>query len=475
MIVVVGVSHRAAPIEVRERLALSKSAIESLLRELTQTLPVREAMLLSTCNRVEVIAAGDSGNQATLERVAMVCAERLSRQAPEAADYVYRHVGADAVRHLFRVAASLDSMVLGEPQILGQLKQAFEAACKVGTVGSALHRAVPRALRAAKRVRTETSIGSGQVSVPSVAVDLARQIFGEFAGRTALLVGSGDMGQAVARLLGGHGAAIQVLGRNLDTVQALADSVGAEPRTVADLKASLTEADVVITSTSAPVHVVTREVVASVRKSRRGRNLFFIDLAVPRDVDPGVEELDGVFLYNIDDFSKIVAESLATRQREREAAELIIRGAAEGYERWAEAEQVTPVIKALRTRFSQVMYAELERSLRGRLKELGEVEREALGKMIDASLNKMLHEPSRLLRALASERSNHAEGFVESAVETLTTLFALEVEPEQLPPADSSEAAEADARDHVAEDVGQESGRPAIGASQEDAQSSTSR
>ena len=200
------------------------------------------------------------------------------------------------------------------------------------------------------------------------------------------------MGQTVARLLKRAGAAIQVQGRNAAPVEQVAREVGAQPRSLMDLKASLVEADVVVTSTSAPHALVTKDMVASVRRSRRGRSLFFIDLAVPRDVDPKVGELDGVFLYNVDDFSQIVAESLASRQRERDAAESIVLSAAEGYERWAEAEQVTPVIKALRGRFAQVMHAELERSLRGRLKELGKDERAALEKMIDASINKILHE-----------------------------------------------------------------------------------
>ena len=430
MIVVVGVSHQAAPIEVRERLALSKQATAPFLKGLIGGSVVREAMVLSTCNRVELIAAGANGAKECLESVSAACATELVARAPEAQSYVYRYEGAVAVRHLFRVAASLDSMVLGEPQILGQLKQAFDAACKVGTVGSALHRAIPRALRAAKRVRTETTIGSGQVSVPSVAVDLATQIFGDLSGKTALLVGSGDMGQTVARLLAGAGAAIQVLGRNATTVAEVARVVGGLPRSLADLKSSLVEADVVVTSTSAPNAVVTKDLVASVRRSRRGRSLFFIDLAVPRDVDPKVGELDGVFLYNIDDLSQIVAESLASRQRERDAAEVIIADAAEGYERWAEAEQVTPVIKALRSRFSQVMHAELDRSLRGRLKDLGPVEREGLEKMIDASINKILHEPSSALRSLAGDRARDAD-FVESAVEVLTALFSLEVVPDQ--------------------------------------------
>jgi glutamyl-tRNA reductase len=281
------------------------------------------------------------------------------------------------------------------------------------------------------------------------------------------------MGQTVARLLGGHGTAVQVMGRNAAKAQQVASEVGGLSRTLADLTASLSEADVVVTSTSAPHYVVTKELVSGVRRSRRGRSLFFIDLAVPRDVDPRVAELDGIFLYNIDDFSRIVAESLASREREYEAAEGIITRAAAGYERWAEGEHVTPVIKALRSRFSEVMHAELQRSLRGRLKDLEPQERDAIKKMLEAALNKMLHEPSSALRAIASDRARDAEGSVDAAVELLTSLFSLELSPSSTasePPAQAGlQSPESE------ETVGPESGSHQRGISQEDAASSSSR
>lgn len=462
MIVVVGLSHQAAPIEVREELAFSTERAAEFAKDLVMRVPVREAMVLSTCNRVEVIAAAESADEQLLAEVASVCAHQLESRATQASRYLYRHSGQAAVRHLFRVAASLDSMVVGEPQILGQLKQAFDAACRAGTVGSILHKAVPRALRTAKQVRSETQIGSGQVSVPSVAVDLARQVFGELSGKTALLIGSGEMGQTVARLLAGHGAALQVLGRNPAAVASIAREVGGQPRAFSDLTASLVEADVVVASTSAPHFVVTKEIVSSIRRSRRGRSLFFIDLAVPRDIDPLIDALDGTFVYNIDNFSRVVAESLANRQREREAAERIVARAAEGYERWAEAEQVTPVIKALRARFSQVLQTELERSLRGRLKGLGSAERQALQKMVEASVNKMLHEPSSTLRALAGDKNRDSEGWVESALDVLTTLFSLELSVSDEPPKSEPE-------------IGRESGPHPTSSSQEDAATTGSR
>jgi glutamyl-tRNA reductase len=335
---------------------------------------------------------------------------------------------------LFRVASSLDSLVLGEPQILGQVKAGFDLGRAAGSIGSTLHRSVPRALRAAKRVRSETAIGSGQVSVPSVAVDLTRQIFGELRGRGVLLVGSGEMAEAVARLLRGAGARLFVLGRNRERVEQLASEVGGEPRLGPDLTATLVEADVVITSTSAPGFVIDREQVVLARKKRRGRDQTYIDLAVPRDVEPSVNGIDGVFLYNIDDFSKIVAESLAQRGREAELAQRIIDEETHDYERWAEAEQATPTIVRLHEKLRQVLRFELERSMKGRLKHLSNADRQALELMLEAVENRLLHVPTMRLRLAAAEPETSELSLRDLSL-ALTELFDLSA------PSESAEAA----------------------------------
>lgn len=422
MIVVVGLSHRTAPIEVRERIALDRVKIQAFLSELVQTPSVGEAFIVSTCNRVEVVAAARSG--AALEAVADACVQALNREAPGIAAHLYRRVGGEAVRHLFRVASSLDSLVLGEPQILGQVKDGFDLARAAGSVGSMLHRSVPRALRAAKRVRSETAIGSGQVSVPSVAVDLTRQIFGELRGRGVLLVGSGEMAEAVARLLRGAGSRLFVLGRNRERVEQLSREVDGEPRSWSDLTATLVEADVVITSTSAPGFVIDREQVVAARKKRRGREQTYIDLAVPRDVEPSVNGVDGVFLYNIDDFSKIVAESLAHRGREAELAQRIIEEETRDYERWADAEQATPTIVRLRQKVREVLRFELERSMKGRLKHLSSADRQALELMLEATENRLLHVPTMRLRLAAAEPDS-AELSLDELSLALDELFDL--------------------------------------------------
>jgi len=423
VIVVVGLSHHTAPIGVREAIALPTEAVPVLLRELCDTGVVGEALIVSTCNRVELVAAGRSID-ADLARVADTCVAALCERAPKIREHLYRHAGGAAVRHLFRVAASLDSLVLGEPQILGQLKQAYDVAREQRALGPILNRTVPRAIRVAKRVRTETSIGAGQVSVPSVAVDLARQIFGEFTGRFVALVGSGEMAETAAKLLRGAGARLVVVGRNLARAEEVARAVDGEGRPWTELGATLSEADVVITSTSAKGYVIDYETVAAARKKRRGQSQFLIDLAVPRDIDPRVEKLDGVYLYNVDDLTAQVKESLSARSREAERAEAIVVSEALGYDRWADAEQATPTIVALRGRIRAALDVELSRSLKGRLKHLGQEDRGALLKMVEASVNRVLHGPTLRLRQAASVRAAEALS-LEQLAAALGELFEL--------------------------------------------------
>ncbi len=444
MIVVAGLSHKTAPIAVREKLALGRDQIPELLARALEMPAIGEAMLISTCNRVELVTAGKRNVDGDLAAVARDSVELLARYAPAVADHLYVHTSGAAVRHLFQVASSLDSLVLGEPQILGQVKDAFEVARKAGTVGGALHRTVPRAIRAAKRVRTETAIGAGQVSVPSVAVDLSKQIFGELRKRTVLLIGSGEMAETVAKLLQQAGAKLIVLGRNAARVAELARAVSGEPRSLAELGSALIEADVVITSTSSTDPVVGWELVHGTRRKRRGRSLFFIDLAVPRDVDPRVEQVEGVFLYNIDDFSRVVAETHSTRRREAERAEQIVEAEAEGYDRWLEAARMTPTLVALRNRFRATLEAELDRSMRSKLKHLSVEDRAALEKMLDAALNKLLHEPSARLREIAGDREYEAFR-ADQLSDALRELFALDQEPDDSESEpDGSELAELD-------------------------------
>jgi len=423
VITVVGLSHKSAPIVVREQYALPKERVPDFLLDLVGRPEVGEALIVSTCNRVEIVAAARAGSD--LGRVASACRGALTSLSPRApADGIYALSGGDAVRHLFGVASSLDSLVLGEPQILGQVKEAYETARRAGTVGATLHRALSRAIHTAKLVRSQTAVGSGQVSVPTVAADLARRIFGDLVGHTVLLMGSGEMAETVARLLAASGARLLVVGRSLDKVKALAEAVGGEAHSSSELGTVLEHADVVISSTSAPGFVIERDAVARARRARRGRSQFYIDLAVPRDVDPAIEKLDGTYLYNIDDFSRIVSESLASRWREAERAQAIIDGEAKGFDRWADGEQATPTIVALRERIRGALRVELDRSLGGRLRHLGGPDRAALETMLEASVNRLLHLPTTRLRRAASLESLDAPSFPELTA-ALTSLFAL--------------------------------------------------
>jgi glutamyl-tRNA reductase len=423
VIVVVGLSHHTAPIEVREQIALSKEAAEQVLKALLGAPGVAEAMVVSTCNRVEVVAVANDENGQALIRVAEGL---LIDRAPGIAPHLYRHQGSDATRHLFRVAASLDSLVLGEPQILGQVKDALRVGRSAGSVGTTLNRVVTHAIRTAKRVRTETTLGSGQVSVPSVAIDLAQRIFDPLEGHTVVLIGSGEMGEAVARLLAQAGSRLLVVGRNEARVTELATKMGGIPRHLNELEQTLIEADVVVTTTSAPGFVISKEMVTAAQKKRWGRSLFLIDLAVPRDVEPSVAKLENVFLYNVDDFAQIVGETATQRNREAVSAQAIIEAEVTRFERAVSAEQVTPTVVALRSTFRAVLDAELDRSLRGRLKHLPSEDREALGKMFEAVLNKLFHRPTRRLRQLAADSTSAAE--LEGYVEALEDLFSLSKE-----------------------------------------------
>jgi glutamyl-tRNA reductase len=423
MIAVVGLSHKTASIEVREKLALSSELGERLLAQLVHQEAIVEALVVSTCNRVEIVAMGKAGDATELDAVARAARGVIAEYAPGIEQHLYTLTGEHAVHHVFRVASSLDSLVMGEPQILGQVKSAYETARRLGTVGGGLNRVVSHALRAAKRVRTETTLGAGQVSVPSVAVDLARQIFGDLKGHRALLIGSGQMGEAAAKLLTAAGVSLGVVGRNRDRVCELARQMGGEPYTFEELEEQLATVDVIVTATSSPTYVLQRAQIDRVKKRRRGRSLFLIDLAVPRDVDPRVDELESVFLYNVDDLSKIVADTFSSRQREAETAEAMVLAETKNFGRALHAEQATPTIVALRQQLGNVLQTELERSLRGRLKHLEAEDREALERMLESALNKMLHPATRHLRSLAIDSEAQVE--LDECVASLRDLFAL--------------------------------------------------
>jgi glutamyl-tRNA reductase len=430
MILVVGLSHRTAPVEVRERLSAGAEALPVVLSRLASRSELDEVMFLSTCNRVEVVALArddrvDPGLRAIREELA-----RHGGLAHDAdlAPYLYDKRGDDAVSHVFRVAASLDSMVLGEPQILGQVKDAYEAAVAAGALKGMLGRCVSRAFAVAKRVRSETAIGTGSVSISSVAVDLARRIFGDLSARVVLLLGAGEMAEAAARSLGKGARALRICNRSFERAAVLAGDMHASAAPWEQLEAEMASADVVVASTASRVAVVTRDMVKRAMKARRGRTLFFVDIAVPRNVEPAVHGIDNVYVYNVDDLEKEVARGLEARHAEQESAERIVGEEVQQFLSWHRGLSVQPTVVAMRAKARAVLLAELERSLAGRLKHLSEADRAALTQMMDSAVGKLLHAPTTKLKARAAEADDAGE--LAAAMQFLFDLQVIAVEKE---------------------------------------------
>lgn len=393
-IVIVGLNHQSAPIEIRESVAFENSYVREALGRLRGYPSIQEGVILSTCNRVEVVASVLDSGAACNEIKSFLTQQRAHRSVGNLDDHVYTYLGADAIRHLFRVAASLDSMVVGEPQILGQLKDYYDVAQQAGTVGTILHRLFHRSFSVAKRVRTETGIASGSVSVSSVAVDLARRIFDRFDDKTVMLIGAGKMGDLMARHLQRHGVqSLMVTNRTFERALELAGRIHGSPILFEDFPRYLKMADLVIGCASAAEIVVDAETVEKVLRERKQRAMFFIDIGDRRNFDPRINELDNVYLYNIDDLKGVAEENLSERSSEAAKAEAIISEEVQNFGRWINGLVQVPTIAALRQRFEDIRRREMEKSLKGSLRELSEQQKQALEDMTAAMVNKMLHGP----------------------------------------------------------------------------------
>jgi len=425
MILVVGLSHRTAPVEVRERLSAGAEALPVVLSRLASRSELREVMFLSTCNRVEVVALASEGRADDALRA--IREELASHgglaQEADLVPYLYDRRGEAAVTHVFRVAASLESMVLGEPQILGQVKEAYDAAVAAGALKGMLGRCVSRAFSVAKKVRSETAIGAGTVSISSVAVDLARRIFGDLSQHAVLLLGAGEMAEAAARSLGKGAKELRICNRSFDRAAALAGAMHASAVPWEQLETELVQADVVVTSTGSRTPIVTHAMVKRAMKARKGRSLFFVDIAVPRNVEPEAHGIDNVFVYDVDDLEQHVAKGLQARHAELDAAQAIVMQEVSQFLAWTRGLEVQPTVVALRARTHAVLFAELERSLGGRLKHLGEAERAALAQMLESATNKLLHAPSTKLRSKAE--SEEEGGDARELAGALKYLFDL--------------------------------------------------
>jgi glutamyl-tRNA reductase len=422
-IVIVGLNHRSAPIEVRESVAFENSYVRAALGRLHGYSSVREGVILSTCNRVEVVAAGSDSESAFSDITKFLFEQKAHRNSAPLDDHIYTYRGADAVRHLFRVAASLDSMVVGEPQILGQLKQYYDTAQQAGTVGAVLHRLFHRSFSVAKRVRTETGIGSGAVSVSSVAVDLAKRIFDRFDDKTVMLIGAGKIGALMAHHLVSQGVgSLMVTNRTFERAVLLAERIQGSPIRFEDFPRYLTFADVVIGCTGAAEVLVAAATVEKVLRERKQKAMLFIDIGDRRNFDPQINDLDNVYLYNIDDLKSVAEENLQGRSNEAKKAEEMVRVEAETFVRWMESLEQVPTITAFRQRFEDIRRKELEKSLAGNLKNLSEAQRAALEDMTTAMINKLLHTPISQLKRNRGDEDEDSSLYVAA----LKKLFDLE-------------------------------------------------
>jgi glutamyl-tRNA reductase len=405
-VVLVGISHHQAPVELRERAALDPKGAADLAHQLAGE--QSEVVCLSTCNRTELYLADESVEEA--ERKAEAALLALEADLGPA---LYRLRDEAAALHLFRVAAGLDSMVPGEGEILGQVRGAHE----LGATGPILDRLFRQALHAGKKARAQTAIGESPASVSSAAAVLAEQVFGDLHDRKILVIGAGKVGELAVRNLASRGATIAfVANRSVDRAADLAERFGGEPLSLEQVDEELERADVVLSSTGAPGWILTRDRVERALPPRKGRPLFLIDLAVPRDLDPGIHELDGCYLYDIDDLQAVVAETLAGRRREAARAEGIVAEEAERFRTWQASLDVVPAIASLRARAEEIRSAELRRA------KLTDEERRAAESVTTAVLNKLLHLPTIRMKQAAAA----ADGVIYA--DAVRHLFGLEDE-----------------------------------------------
>ena len=419
-ILLVGVNHKSAPIDVRERLAFTDDACNAGLRELVDGEVIREGLIVSTCNRVEVLTESVSSKlNDTTQRVIQFLSRDEFLPSSFFENHLYKHTDDMAVRHLFRVTSSLDSMVVGEPQVLGQMRRAYSIAVDAGTAGRVLNRLVPSAFRVAKRVRTETGIGASAVSISYMAVELGKKIFGSLKGQTALLVGAGEMAELSARhLLNAGISQVLLANRTEESAQRLATELGGEPVSFDRISDHLVDADVVICSTAADHFVITEEMVRRALAKRRNRPAFFIDISVPRNIDPAIGDIPNVFVFDVDDLESVISSNIREREREAERAELIVESEIMQFQSSLRALDAGPTIGALRETLQAIARQEMTRQ-RSRLGQLTAEQERAIEALLLSTVNKISHP------VLTQMRSSFDESDPET-VQAWRDIFGLE-------------------------------------------------
>jgi glutamyl-tRNA reductase len=413
----IGVNHNSAPLEVRERLAIPEKRLPDTCRDLTAFPGIEEGMVISTCNRVEIVTHTQNGH-ADLRGFLHT---HFALKPEELDAHLYEFREKDAVRHVFRVAASLDSMVVGEAQILGQVKEAYATARAIGAVRGQLDQLLTRAFAVAKRVRTETAVGSSSVSIASVAVELAKKIFGTLQGKNVFIIGAGKMSELAARHLIAHGCeSIFVSNRTYDRAVGLAHKFNGQAIRFDDLYDQCDRADIVITSTGSPQAIFRREHGEQFLSRRKNRPMFFIDIAVPRDVSEDMAKLDGIFAYNIDDLQQAVQSHVADRRKEAEKAEAIIASEVEKFEARISTLDVVPTIVSLQDHLETIRQAEIDR-VRGRMGQLTPEQEMAVEALTRGIINKVMHTPVTTLKSAAKESE------ATTIVDVVRRLFNLQV------------------------------------------------
>lgn len=406
-ICLVGLSHKTAPVEIREKIAFSSpQKLEEGLLLLKKIPSVKEVVILSTCNRVEIYLVSNSDSDWKENIISFFCSyQGLKRE--DFVSHLYFKEGLEAIRHIFRVASGLDSMVLGEPQITGQMKEAYGIASGKNTTGFYMNKLMHTAFSTAKRVRTETKIGSFAVSISFAAVELAKKIFETLEGKKAMLIGAGEMAELAAKHLISNGISqIIVANRTYERACMLADEFNGIACNFDEFPDRLKDVDIVISSTGAPNFIITPEKIKDAIKARRNKPMFLIDIAVPRDIDPKVNELDNCYLYDIDDLQNVVDENLKERQKEALKAEEIVAQEVNLFESWLKSLGVKPLIVDMRKHFEKIKNEEFELAKK-KLAHLSERDLKIIDAMLNAIINKALHRPTTFLKDLANSETNY--------------------------------------------------------------------
>ncbi len=393
-IVLCGVNHKTAPVEIREKIAFQENILRDALTQLKSNENINECLILSTCNRVEIYVVSQLQPEKIKDEIIKFISEFHKISPAKFVEHLYFYVNYEAIRHIFRVGSSLDSLVVGEPQIIGQLKDAYRFAVDTKTTGTILNKLLHRAFFVAKKVRTETEIANSAVSISFAAVELAKKIFESLDYKKILLIGAGEMCELAAKHLISNGAnEIYVTNRTFERAVELAEEFKGSAVNFENRYIVMEKVDIIISSTGAPHFVVEYDEVKKISKNRKYKPLFMIDIAVPRDIDPKVNEIEGVYLYDIDDLKDIVERNILARKNEAEKAEIIVAQEAQKFLKWLESLDITPLIVEFREKFEKIAEEEKNKYFK-RLNGIGDKEKEIINQMVNVIVHRILHEPS---------------------------------------------------------------------------------